>query len=119
MAGRGGGVIVNQSSMASHVHGGAYGVSKLALNGLTVGLAAELASDRIRVVGIAPGMIGSEAVLERLEPENKELVLSTQMIKRFGQIEDLVGLVLFLCSPEATFITGHTYFVDGGAAPQR
>jgi len=119
MAGRGGGVIVNQSSSASRSHGGAYAVSKLALNGLTVGLAAELAPDGIRVVGVAPGMIGSDAVLDRLEPENKQLVLDMQMVKRFGQIEDLVGTVLFLCSPEASFITGQTYFVDGGAVPGR
>jgi NAD(P)-dependent dehydrogenase (short-subunit alcohol dehydrogenase family) len=118
MTERGGGVIINQSSIASHRHGGAYGVSKLALNGLTVGLASEFAPDGIRVVGIAPGMVGSEAVLQRLEPHYQEQVLDTQMIKRFGTIEDLIGLVLFLCSPEASFITAQTYFVDGGSVPR-
>jgi 3-oxoacyl-[acyl-carrier protein] reductase len=119
MAARGGGVIVNQSSMASHIPaGGAYGISKLALNGLTTALAAEFAGDGIRVVGIAPGMIGSDAVLERLSDEHKQLALGMQMLGRWGAVGDLVGTVLFLCSPEAGFITAQTLFVDGGAQPQ-
>jgi NAD(P)-dependent dehydrogenase (short-subunit alcohol dehydrogenase family) len=119
MAARGGGVIVNQSSMASHIPaGGAYGISKLALNGLTNALAAEFAGDHIRVVGIAPGMIGSDAVLERLSDEHKQLALSMQMLGRWGAVGDLVGTVLFLCSPDAGFITAQTLFVDGGAQPQ-
>jgi NAD(P)-dependent dehydrogenase (short-subunit alcohol dehydrogenase family) len=119
MAERGGGVVLNQSSMASYVAaGGAYGVSKLALNGLTMSLAAELAPDHIRVVGIAPGMISSPALLERLAPEHKDLMLRMQMVKRFGEMNDLVGMVLFLCSSDASFITGQTFLVDGGAAPR-
>lgn len=118
MAARGGGVIVNQSSMASHIAGGgAYGVSKLALNGLTVALAAEFAADGIRVVGIAPGMVGSDAVLDRLSDEHKKLALSMQMLGRWGAVSDLVGTVLFLCSNDAGFITAQTIFVDGGAQP--
>ena len=119
MARRGGGVIVNISSSAAYVsRGGAYGTSKLALNGLTMNLAAEFAPDEIRVVGIAPGMIGSEAVLERLEQHNKDLVLSTQLLKRFGTPDDVAGVVLFLCSPEAGFLTGQTLLVDGGFHPR-
>jgi NAD(P)-dependent dehydrogenase (short-subunit alcohol dehydrogenase family) len=81
-------------------------------------LAAEFAPDEIRVVGIAPGMIGSEAVLERLEQHNKDLVLSTQLLKRFGTPDDVAGVVLFLCSPEAGFLTGQTLLVDGGFHPR-
>lgn len=119
MAERGGGVVVNQSSMAAYLSaGGAYGVSKLALNALTMSLAEEFGVDGTRVVGIAPGMIGSPAVLEHLAPQHKELVTSGQFVKRFGEVRDVVGLVLFLCSDEASFITGQTITVDGGFIPR-
>jgi len=119
MAERGGGVIVNQSSMAAYLSaGGAYGVSKLALNGLTMSLAAELGPEGTRVVGIAPGMIGSPAVLEHLSPEHKDLVRRGQALNHFGEMRDLVGMVLFLCSSQASFITGQTYTVDGGFVPR-
>ena len=98
--------------------GGAYGVSKVALNGLTISLAGRAgAVDGTRVVGIAPGMIGSDAVLAHLAPEHKDLVIRMQLVKRFGEIGDLVGMALFLCSSEASFITGQTFLVDGGAVP--
>jgi NAD(P)-dependent dehydrogenase (short-subunit alcohol dehydrogenase family) len=119
MAARGGGVVLNQSSMAAYLPaGGAYGVSKLALNALTMSLAAELAADGTRVVGIAPGMVGSDAVLAHLAPEHKDLVIRMQLVKRFGEVGDLVGMALFLCSDEASFITAQTFLVDGGAVAQ-
>jgi 3-oxoacyl-[acyl-carrier protein] reductase len=119
MAARGGGVVLNQSSMAAYLAaGGAYGVSKLALNGLTMSLAAEFGPEGTRVVAIAPGMIGSPAVLEHLGSEHQDLVTRGQAIKRFGEMGDLVGIVLFLCSAEASFITGQTFTVDGGFVPR-
>ena len=118
LATSGNGVVLNQSSMAAYIStGGAYGVSKLALNGLTMSLAAEFAP-LVRVVGIAPGMVGSPAVLEHLAPEHKSLVTQGQLVKRFGEMADLVGMALFLCSDEASFITGQTYLVDGGFLPR-
>jgi NAD(P)-dependent dehydrogenase (short-subunit alcohol dehydrogenase family) len=114
MAERGGGVILNQSSNSSYLGVGAYSVSKLALNGVTLSLAREFAPDGIRVVGIAPGMVASDAVLERLEDHNKQMVLGGQLVKRFGAVEDLVGMVLLLCSGDAAFVTGQTVTVDGG-----
>ena len=114
MAARGGGVILNQSSSAAYLGVGAYGISKLALNGLTMSLAAEFAPDQIRVVGIAPGMVASDAVIERLEEENKALVLNGQLIKRFATVEDLLGMALTLCSDDSSFVTGQTFLVDGG-----
>jgi NAD(P)-dependent dehydrogenase (short-subunit alcohol dehydrogenase family) len=111
---RGGGVILNQSSDSSYLGVGAYSVSKLALNGVTLSLAREFAPDGIRVVGIAPGMVASGAVLERLEEHHKQTVLGGQLVKRFGAVEDLVGMVLLLCSDEASFMTGETVTVDGG-----
>jgi NAD(P)-dependent dehydrogenase (short-subunit alcohol dehydrogenase family) len=119
MAARGGGVIANQSSSSAYVAGGgAYGASKLALNHVTMSLAAELAPDGIRVVGIAPGMIGSEAVLAGLDARWKDLVIGQQLVKRFGEVDDCVATVLFLCSDQASFVTGQTWMVDGGFLPR-
>jgi len=114
MVERGGGVILNQSSNSSYLGVGAYSISKLALNGLTLSLAQEFARDKIRVVGIAPGMIASEAVLARLEDVHKKAVLGSQLIKRWGGVDDLVGAALLLCSDQASFVTGQTVTVDGG-----
>ncbi len=118
MAARGGGVIVNQSSNASyHPTGGAYGASKLALNHVTMSLASELAADGIRVAGIAPGMMATEAVVARLDPQMQSFVLGRQLLPRMGAIDDCVAMVLFLCSDAASFITGQTFVVDGGFCP--
>jgi len=118
MAGRGGGVILNQSSSSAYLGVGAYSISKLALNGLTLSLAQELAIDGIRVVGIAPGMVASDAVLARLEDHHKTAVLDGQLIKRFAGMDDLLGMVLLLCSDQASFVTGQTVLVDGGYVRQ-
>jgi 3-oxoacyl-[acyl-carrier protein] reductase len=118
MAERGGGSIINHSSMAAYIGGGAYGVSKLALNSLTVGLAADFASDRIRVNGIAPGLVDSEAAIEWMnDPQRagiQQMLIGGQLIKRPGTMEDLANMALFLCSEEASFVTGQTILVDGG-----
>lgn len=111
---RGGGVIVNQSSIAAYMAAGAYGVSKLALNGLTMALATEFAPDKIRVHGIAPGLIESEALLAEMPEEAREKTVANQLIKKPGQMTDLVGLMVFLCSEESSMITSQTWIVDGG-----
>ncbi len=118
MKSTGGGVIVNQSSMAAYSGGNAYAVSKLGLNALTVGLAAALAPDNIRVNGIAPGLVDSEAAVEWMNhPDRKgieDALVGGQLIKRLGTMDDLADALLFLCSDDASFITGQTLLVDGG-----
>jgi NAD(P)-dependent dehydrogenase (short-subunit alcohol dehydrogenase family) len=121
MAARGGGAIVNMSSMAAYGGTGAYGVSKLALNSLTVSLAAEFASDGIRVNGIAPGLVDSEAAVEWWNDASRagmeaidQMLIGQQMIKRQGSMHDLADMCLFLCSEEASFVTAQTILVDGG-----
>jgi 3-oxoacyl-[acyl-carrier protein] reductase len=121
MAARGGGAIVNMSSMAAYGGSGAYGVSKLALNSLTVSLAAELAADGIRVNGIAPGLVDSEAAVEWWSDASRagmegidQMLIGQQMIKRQGTMDDLADMCLFLCSDAASFVTGQTILVDGG-----
>jgi len=118
MARRGGGSIVNHSSMAAYSGGSAYSVSKLALNALTVGLATEFAPDGIRVNGIAPSLVDSEASMVWMnDPSRKgveDSIVGGQLIKRLGRMDDLANMALFLCSDEASFITGQTMLVDGG-----
>ncbi len=112
MAARGGGVIVNQSSMGAYaVLTSAYGVSKIAISGLTVALAHEFGPDNIRVNGIAPGAMNG-----RMPPEVFERMLSLQSIKRPGAPEDLEGALLFLATDASSFMTGQTLIVDGGVA---
>jgi 3-oxoacyl-[acyl-carrier protein] reductase len=118
MVARGGGVVLNQSSNSSYLGVGAYSISKMALNAVTLSLAQELAGDRIRVLGIAPGMVASDAVLARLDPSIKDMVLAGQLVKRLGSIHDLVGMALLLCSDDAVFMTGQTVVVDGGYVRQ-
>jgi NAD(P)-dependent dehydrogenase (short-subunit alcohol dehydrogenase family) len=115
MAARGGGVVVNQTSMAAYWKpSGAYGVSKVACSGLTVSLATELAPDNIRVNGIAPGVM-----TQRLgDPERVQAILDAQLIKRKGRPEDLVGALLFLTSDMSSFVTGVNLLVDGGVVRQ-
>jgi 3-oxoacyl-[acyl-carrier protein] reductase len=121
MVSRGGGAIVNMSSMAAYGAGGAYAVSKLALNSLTVSLANDFASDGIRVNGIAPGLVDSEAAVAWWNDESRagragidQMIIGGQMIKRQGRMDDLANVCLFLCSDDASFVTGQTILVDGG-----
>ena len=111
MRGRGGGVIVNQSSNGALIDAGAYTVSKLALNGVTKVLADEFSNDNIRVNGIAPGVMTA-----KLPEEQVQRLLARQTVRRPGQPEDLVGLLLYLCSDESSFMNGQTVVIDGGMA---
>ncbi|WP_419845782.1 SDR family NAD(P)-dependent oxidoreductase [Candidatus Poriferisocius sp.] len=111
MRSRGGGVVVNQSSNGALMDAGAYTVSKLALNGVTRVLADEFADDNIRVNGIAPGMMTA-----KLPEQQVKTLLARQTVRRQGQPEDLVGLLLYLCSEESSFMNGQTVVIDGGMA---
>jgi NAD(P)-dependent dehydrogenase (short-subunit alcohol dehydrogenase family) len=118
MAARGGGSVLNVSSMAAYMGSGAYGASKLALNSLTVSLAVELGPAGVRVNGIAPGLVDSEAAVEWWSAPGREGIqeglVAAQIIKRQGRMDDLADMALFLCSDEASFVTGQTILVDGG-----
>ena len=111
MRSRGGGVIVNQSSNGAWIDAGAYTVSKLALNGVTKVLADEFSADNIRVNGIAPGVMTA-----KLPEDQVQRLLARQTVRRPGQPEDLVGLLLYLCSDESSFMNGQTLVIDGGMA---
>lgn len=113
---RGGGVIANQLTTAAfRPGGGPYTITKLALRGLVAAFAKELADENIRVVGIAPGLVDSEAAMSILPPERIEAVIKGQLIKRQGRMEELANALLFLCSDDASFVTGDSLIVGGGA----
>ncbi|EUA24086.1 short chain dehydrogenase family protein [Mycobacterium xenopi 4042] len=112
---RGGGVVLNISSMAGFMNVSPYGVSKLAVRGLTVAFASELSPDRIRVNAIAPGLTNTENALADL-PHGlvDDIVRERQLVHRLGTTDDVVSAMLYLCSDDSSFITGETLKVSGG-----
>lgn len=115
MAGRAGACIINISSASAYL-GTAYGASKLAVSGLTMTLARELAGEGIRVNAVAPGIIPTETIKNELDPSVMERIKAMQYLPGTGEERDIVEAVLFLCSSRSKFITGETLRVTGGFA---
>lgn len=90
-----------------------YSATKAGLDGLTRSLAREVGPEGIRVNAIAPGYFESDMSGELTENQKKWIVRQTAL-RRLGAVEDLAGVVRFLISPAARFITGQTIVVDGG-----
>jgi len=109
-----GGAIVNQSSTAAYMYSGFYGLAKAGINNLTFQLATELGGNKIRVNAIAPGPTDTEATRTSTPEEIVKDMVSKLPIKRFGKAEDHVGMLKFLLSDEASWITGQIFNVDGG-----
>ena len=114
MQARGGGAIVNQSSTASWMGVGYYGLSKAAINGLTHALASELGGMNIRVNAIAPGITDTEGTRSIVPDEFVDMLQQQMLIKRMGEPGDMASMCLFLLSDEASWITGQIFAVDGG-----
>jgi len=113
------GKIVNFASTAAFVSSStpeaAYDISKGGVRQLTVSVAAELAPHHINVNAVAPGTILTDLTLRVLDTEEKMARASAKIpLGRLGTPEDMVGPVLFLCSEEADYVTGHVLVVDGG-----
>ncbi|XP_029931798.1 dehydrogenase/reductase SDR family member 4 [Myripristis murdjan] len=118
MTKRGGGNVVFVSSVAGYQPMqalGPYSVSKTALLGLTRALAPELAHSNIRVNCVAPGVIKTRFSSALWQSEEIAEEFKKQLsIKRLGEPEDIGGVIAFLCSEEASYITGETITVTGG-----
>ncbi|XP_008121546.1 dehydrogenase/reductase SDR family member 4 isoform X1 [Anolis carolinensis] len=116
---RGGGAIVLVSSIAAYSPFpglGPYNVSKTALLGLVRNFVPELSSRKIRINCLAPGLIETKFSLALREDEaTLEKTMESLRIQRIGVPSDCSGIVSFLCSPDADYITGETIVVAGGA----
>ncbi len=110
------GAIVNVSSVVG-LHGNPgqtnYSASKAGIIGFTKALARELGVRGVRANVVAPGYVKSQ-LTEVLPADLQELMLANTPLGRFGDPEDVAGAVRFLCSDEASFITGEVLLVDGG-----
>ena len=120
----GGGSIINTASAAGLMATPsliAYGASKHAVIGMTKSASIELAPAGIRVNAVCPGVINTRmmrSIEEQTIPDNPEeyvkAVSEKTPLGRYGEPEEVAGLVAFLASDEATYITGSSYVIDGG-----
>jgi 3-oxoacyl-[acyl-carrier protein] reductase len=111
----GGGRIVNMTSISGQQGGtgrAAYGATKAAIINLTQTMAMELAEHNILVNAIAPGP--TQVARTAHGPAQRKAFLSRMAIQRYARPEDIANAALFLCSEDASFITGHVLNVDGG-----
>jgi 3-oxoacyl-[acyl-carrier protein] reductase len=110
------GSIVNVSSIVG-VHGNwgqtNYAASKAGIIGFTKSLARELGSRGVRANVVAPGYVKTQ-LTDVLPEEATQAMLANTPLGRLGEPEDIAGAVRFLCSDEASFITGEVLLVDGG-----
>ena len=110
------GAIVNVSSIVG-VHGNwgqtNYAASKAGIIGFTKSLARELGSRNVRANVVAPGYVKTQ-LTDVLPEEATAAMLQNTPLGRLGEPEDVAGAVRFLCSDEASYITGDVILVDGG-----
>jgi glucose 1-dehydrogenase len=114
----GGGAIVNVSSVAAtlgsaheYVH---YAAAKAAVDALTVGLAKELASDKIRVNAVAPGIVRTRIHADAGDPGRADRLASQIPVGRAGDPDEIAAAIAWLLSPEASYVTGAVLRAGGG-----
>lgn len=118
MIANGGGAIVNTSSIAGLVGAAGlspYVASKHGVTGLTRAAALEYSAQGIRVNSVHPGAIRTEMIDRIIEemPEMAEGMAALHPIGRIGEPEEVADAIVWLCSDEASFVTGHTMVIDG------
>lgn len=120
----GGGVILNMGSVASSIgipDRFAYSMTKGAVYSMTQSVACDYLEDNIRCNSIAPGRVHTpfvDAFIAKNYPDNQEEMFAklaaSQPIGRMGRPDEIASLAVYLCSDEASFITGTDYPIDGG-----
>ncbi len=108
--------IINISSVVGHrgfKGSSVYGAAKAALDGLSRSLARELGSGQIRVNSISPGFIETDMTKNMPEKQRAQIIRRTPL-GRLGTVDDIIGLIRFLLGPDAKFITGQSFIIDGG-----
>ncbi len=113
-----GGAIIHVSSQMGHVGGArrsVYCASKWAIEGIARAMAIDLAPHGIRVNTLCPTFIETPMTRPFLaDPAFKESVVQKIKLGRLGQVEDLMGAIVFLCSDAASLMTGSSLLIDGG-----
>jgi 3-oxoacyl-[acyl-carrier protein] reductase len=110
---QGWGRIINISSMAATTGGNAYGLTKAAVEHMTSGMAREVGGMGVTVNCVSPGISAFEGAKGALD--NADAIVAGNAIKRLGSSRDLYGAIRYLCGEEASWVTGETLRVDGGA----
>ncbi len=121
MEAAGGGAVLNISSMSAENRNqrmASYSSSKAAISHLTRNIAFDLGPKGIRVNGIAPGAIRTDALAKVLTPEIEQTMLRHTPIKRLGEPADIAGAALYLCSPAAAWVSGQILTVSGGGVQE-
>jgi len=120
---KGGGSIINMSSIASSVKGlpnrFVYGATKAAVIGLTKSIAADYVKQGIRCNCIGPGTVDTPSLVERINAfadpvQARKDFIARQPMGRLGTVDDITGILVFLASDESRFATGSMYSIDGG-----
>lgn len=118
---QGGGAIVNNSSIAgicTEVGLSVYAASKHAVLGLTRAAALDYAHRKVRINAVCPGFIHTPMLEEpwQQNPQIKDLTMAMVPMRRFGRPEEIGSAVLWMCSEEASFMTGKEMVIGGGQA---
>lgn len=91
-----------------------YSMSKFGIHGLTVALAAELSDKNILTNTVSPGFVNTDLTKKILSSKEMESLASLVPIRRFAETDEIVKLVMFLCSSENTYLSGQNIMIDGG-----